>query len=131
MPATAIAAEPILRLGFFLGILLAMALWEALAPRRPQEIGRLRRWPNNLGLVVLDTLIVRLLFPLAGVGMAFLAQSKGWGLFNIAPLPAWLAIPAAVLLLDLTIYGQHVDAFTRCRCCGACTACITPIWNSM
>ena len=35
-------------------------------------------------------------------------QSKGWGLFNILPLPAWLAIPAAVLLLDLTIYGQHV-----------------------
>jgi sterol desaturase/sphingolipid hydroxylase (fatty acid hydroxylase superfamily) len=109
LPTTAIAAEPILRLGFFLGILLVMALWEALAPRRPQEIRRLRRWPNNLGLVVLDTLIVRLLFPLAGVGMAFLAQSKGWGLFNIAPLPAWLAIPAAVLLLDLTIYGQHVS----------------------
>jgi hypothetical protein len=88
LPTTAIAADPILRLGFFLGILLAMALWEALAPRRPQEIRRLRRWPNNLGLVVLDTLIVRLLFPLAGVGLAFLAQSKGWGFFNIAPLPA-------------------------------------------
>jgi sterol desaturase/sphingolipid hydroxylase (fatty acid hydroxylase superfamily) len=85
-----------------------MALWEVLAPRRPQVIGRLRRWPNNLGLVVIDTLIVRLLFPLAGVGMAFLAASRGWGLFNIVPLPAWLAIPAGVLLLDLTIYGQHV-----------------------
>jgi sterol desaturase/sphingolipid hydroxylase (fatty acid hydroxylase superfamily) len=108
LPTTAIAAEPILRLGFFLGILLAMALWEASAPRRRQAIGRLRRWPGNLGLVVLDTLIVRFLFPLAGVGMAFLAQSKGWGLFNIHPLPAWLTIPAAVFLLDLTIYGQHV-----------------------
>ena len=108
MPATAIAAEPVLRLGFFLGTFLTMALWEALAPKRPQAIGRLRRWPNNLGLVVIDTLIVRLLFPLAGVGMAFLATSRGWGLFNILPLPAWLAIPAAVLLLDLTIYGQHV-----------------------
>src|SRR4051794_29049987 len=106
LPTTAIAAEPILRLGFFLGILLAMALWEVLAPRRWQEIGRLRRWPNNLGLVVLDTLIVRLLLPLAGIGMAFLAASKGWGLFNIAPLPGWLSLPAAVLLLDLTIYGQ-------------------------
>jgi sterol desaturase/sphingolipid hydroxylase (fatty acid hydroxylase superfamily) len=47
-------------------------------------------------------------FPLAAVGMAFLAQAHGWGLFNLVPLPAWLAIPAAVLLLDLTIYGQHV-----------------------
>ncbi len=108
MPATAIAAEPIIRLGCFLGILSAMALWEALAPRRHQAVGRSRRWPNNLGLVVLDTLAVRLLFPLAAVGMAFLAQSKGWGLFNLMPLAGWFATLAAVILLDLTIYGQHV-----------------------
>jgi sterol desaturase/sphingolipid hydroxylase (fatty acid hydroxylase superfamily) len=108
LPATAIAAEPVIRLGCFLGILSAMALWEALAPRRQQAVGRSRRWPNNLGLVVLDTLAVRLLFPLAGVGMAFLAQSKGWGLFNLVPMPGWFATPAAVILLDLTIYGQHV-----------------------
>jgi sterol desaturase/sphingolipid hydroxylase (fatty acid hydroxylase superfamily) len=60
-----------------------------------------------LGLVVLDTLVVRLLFPLAGVGMAFLAQTKGWGLFNVGQFPARLAVPATVILLDLTIYGQH------------------------
>jgi sterol desaturase/sphingolipid hydroxylase (fatty acid hydroxylase superfamily) len=58
--------------------------------------------------VVLDTLVVRLLFPFAGVGMAFLAQTNGWGLFNLVALPPWLAVPAAVLLLDLIIYGQHV-----------------------
>jgi sterol desaturase/sphingolipid hydroxylase (fatty acid hydroxylase superfamily) len=108
LPQPVIAAEPIIRLSCFLGVLVLMALWEVLTPRRPQAIGRLLRWPNNLGLVVLDTLVVRLLFPLAGVGMAFLAQSKGWGLFNAVPLPAWLAAPAAVILLDLTIYGQHV-----------------------
>jgi sterol desaturase/sphingolipid hydroxylase (fatty acid hydroxylase superfamily) len=108
LPATVIAAEPALRLGFFLGILITMALWEVLAPRRPQTIGRPRRWPNNLGVVVIDTLLVRLLFPLAGVGMAFLAAHNEWGLFNLLPVPAWLAIPAAVLLLDLIIYGQHV-----------------------
>jgi sterol desaturase/sphingolipid hydroxylase (fatty acid hydroxylase superfamily) len=85
-----------------------MALWELLTPRRPQAVGRGLRWPNNLGLVVLDTLVVRLLFPFAGVGMAFLAQTNGWGLFNLVALPPWLAVPAAVLLLDLIIYGQHV-----------------------
>lgn len=108
MPKAAIAAEPVIRLSCFLGVLLLMVLWEVLTPRRPQSIKRLVRWPNNLALVVLDTLVVRLLFPLAAVGMAFLAQTKGWGLLNIAPLPAWFAVPAAVLLLDLTIYGQHV-----------------------
>ena len=108
MPATVIAAEPALRLGFFLGILVIMALWEVLAPRRLQTIGRWRRWPNNLGVVLIDTLLVRLLFPLAGVGMALLAAQNEWGLFNLLPVPTWLAVPAAVLLLDLIIYGQHV-----------------------
>jgi hypothetical protein len=97
------AAEPLIRLGCFLVALLVMASWEALAPRRPQSIGRLLRWPNNFALVVLNTFVVRLLFPLAAVGIAFLAQAEGWGLFNIVPSPAWLAIPGAVLLLDLTI----------------------------
>jgi sterol desaturase/sphingolipid hydroxylase (fatty acid hydroxylase superfamily) len=57
---------------------------------------------------MLNTFVVRLLFPLTGVGMAFLAETKGWGVFNFVLLPPWVAIPAAVLLLDLTIYGQHV-----------------------
>ena len=108
MHNAAIAAEPIVRLICFLGVLVLMALWERLTPRRPQSIKRLIRWPNNLGLVVLNTFVVRLLFPLAGVGMALLAQAKGWGLFNIVPGPAWFAIPAGLLLLDLTIYSQHV-----------------------
>lgn len=108
MHNVAIAAEPVVRLICFLGVLVLMALWERLTPRRPQSIKRLLRWPNNLGLAVLNTFVVRLLFPLAGVGMALLAQAKGWGLFNIVPAPAWFAIPAGLLLLDLTIYGQHV-----------------------
>jgi sterol desaturase/sphingolipid hydroxylase (fatty acid hydroxylase superfamily) len=108
MLGTVIAAEPVIRLSCFLGVLVLMVLWEALTPRRPQSVGRLLRWPNNLGLVVLNTFVVRLLFPLAGVGMAFLAQTNGWGVFNLVSAPSWVAIPAAVLLLDLTIYGQHV-----------------------
>ena len=108
MPNVVTSAEPVIRLGCFLGVLLLMVLWEVLAPRRPQAVGRLLRWPNNLGLVVLDTVIVRLLFPLAAVGVAFFADAKGWGLFNLVHLPDWVAILAAVLLLDLTIYGQHV-----------------------
>ena len=102
------ATEPIIRLSCFAGVLVLMVVWELVAPRRPQSIKRLLRWPNNLGLVVLNTFVLRLAFPLAGVGAALLVQSKGWGFFNIVTPPAWLAIPAAVLLLDLAIYGQHV-----------------------
>ena len=108
MPQFVMTSEPLIRLGCFLGVLLVMAFWELLAPRRPQVIGRVLRWPNNFGLVVLNTLVVRMVFPLAGVGIAFFAQTKGLGLFNIVQLPAWFIIPVAVVLLDLTIYGQHV-----------------------
>jgi sterol desaturase/sphingolipid hydroxylase (fatty acid hydroxylase superfamily) len=100
--------EPALRLGGFAGIFAAMALWELLAPRRTQAFGCGRRWPSNIGIVVLDTLLVRLVFPTAAVGMALLAEEHGWGLFHALNAPAWLAIVASVILLDLAIYLQHV-----------------------
>jgi len=100
--------EPAIRLSAFISIFAAMALWEMLAPRRPQAIGRPRRWPGNLGIVALNTLLVRLIFPTAAVGMALLAEAHGWGLFQALKAPAWLAITASVIFLDLAIYLQHV-----------------------
>jgi len=100
--------EPVVRLSAFASVFVAMALWEVLAPRRRQTVTRALRWPSNLGIVVLDTLLVRILFPTTAVGLALLAEAKGWGLFNAFSLPAWAAIPLAVILLDLAIYLQHV-----------------------
>jgi sterol desaturase/sphingolipid hydroxylase (fatty acid hydroxylase superfamily) len=100
--------EPWIRLGAFAGVFATMALWELMAPRRRQSIGRLRRWPGNLGVVVIDTLLVRLIFPTAAVGVALVAQVGGWGLLPALNAPAWLAIFIAVIVLDLAIYLQHV-----------------------
>ncbi|MDF1625391.1 MAG: hypothetical protein P1U84_03830 [Parvibaculaceae bacterium] len=83
-----LANEPLIRMAVFLGILLAMALWEVAAPRRRREIPRLLRWSNNLGVVVIDTLLVRLTFPIVAVGLALVAQERGWGLFNVFDVPA-------------------------------------------
>lgn len=103
-----LAHESTIRLSFFLGVLALMALWEVAAPQRRQEIPRLIRWTNNLGVVVLDTLLVRLTFPVVAVGMATIAQAKGFGLFNIFAVPGWIAFVLSVLVLDLAIYLQHV-----------------------
>lgn len=108
MPDTILAAEPALRLIAFAGVLVMMMMWELAAPRRRREIPRFVRWSNNLALVVLDTAILRLAFPLLAVAFAFWAQESGWGLFNLLDTPLWLALPLSVLLLDLVIYGQHV-----------------------
>jgi sterol desaturase/sphingolipid hydroxylase (fatty acid hydroxylase superfamily) len=85
-----------------------MAAWEHLAPRRRQEVPRLVRWPNNLGIVVVDTLLVRLIFPTAAVGLALVAEAQGWGLFNALAAPWWVAVIGSLIVLDLAIYLQHV-----------------------
>jgi sterol desaturase/sphingolipid hydroxylase (fatty acid hydroxylase superfamily) len=103
-----LSTESFIRLAAFGGILAAMVVWELLAPRRDQKIGRSARWPSNIGVVVLDTLLVRLVFPVGAVGLALLAEAQGWGLFNAFGVPAWAAIPLGVILLDLAIYLQHV-----------------------
>jgi sterol desaturase/sphingolipid hydroxylase (fatty acid hydroxylase superfamily) len=108
MQQTALATEPVIRLAAFVGILAVMALWEALGPRRGRTAGRLRRWPSNLGIVALDALAVRLVFPISAVALALLAEARGWGLSHAVAAPRWIAVAGSVLLLDLVIYLQHV-----------------------
>jgi sterol desaturase/sphingolipid hydroxylase (fatty acid hydroxylase superfamily) len=100
--------EPYIRLGAFGGVFVAMALWEFIQPRRKQSIGRGWRWPNNLGVVALNTLLVRVVFPATAVGLALVAEARGWGLFNLVALPAWVGVVSSVVVLDLAIYLQHV-----------------------
>ena len=78
------------------------------APRRRHEVPRLLRWSNNIAVVIVDTILVRLTFPIVAVGMALLADERGWGLLNIFAVPSWLAFVLSLLLLDLAIYLQHV-----------------------
>ncbi|MCB1875273.1 MAG: sterol desaturase family protein [Chromatiales bacterium] len=103
-----LAHENPIRLGFFLGVFAVVALWEALAPCRQRGQSRLLRWSNNLALVALNTIVLRLTVPVLAVSMAVLADERGWGLLNLVDLPGWLALLAALLALDLAIYTQHV-----------------------
>jgi len=100
--------EPAIRVGFFFGILAVMALWEALAPRRLAPLGRWARWPSNLGIVALNTVVVRLLLPTTAVVLALVGEREGWGLLHHFALPGWLALTLAVIALDLVVYLQHV-----------------------
>lgn len=97
-----------LRLGCFLGVLVLMALWEVWAPRRRASASKRVRWAGNLSLVVLNTLMLRALFPAAAVGVAAFCAARGWGVLALAGLPAWATLLIAVVALDLTIYLQHL-----------------------
>ena len=99
--------EAAIRLGFFVGILALMGFWELMAPRRPYTTSKKSRWFSNLGIVVIDTLALRLAFPVTAVYIASLNEGNGWGLLVQSGLPHWLAILIGVLLLDFIIYLQH------------------------
>lgn len=101
-----------LRLGVFISILILMMGFEALFPRKSRALGRARRWTSNLLIVIIDSIFVRLLFPIVAVGVAALSVKNGWGLFNLMSFPDWLEIMVAIILLDMAIYWQHV-AFHR------------------
>jgi sterol desaturase/sphingolipid hydroxylase (fatty acid hydroxylase superfamily) len=100
--------EPAIRLGCFFGVFAIMAVWELAAPRRRLSQAKAQRWFNNLGLVIFNTALVRLAFPLAAVGVATTAELNGWGLFNRIAAPGWLELTASVVILDGAIYLQHV-----------------------
>lgn len=97
-----------IRLSCFASVLFAMAVWEWLAPRRKTTLKRPLRWGSNVGILVLNVIMVRLVVPMTAVGAAVLAQSHGWGLLNLVDWPTALEIFMSVLVFDLAIYGQHV-----------------------
>lgn len=105
---TLLAQELLLRSVFCFGILGIMTLWERHFPSRRLSVSSSLRWGSNLGLVVLNTVLLRAGFPLAAVGFAGLSVEQGWGLFNVLELPGWLVILPSVMVLDLVIYWQHV-----------------------
>ena len=100
--------EELIRLGAFLGVFVAVALWETRAPRRSMTFGRLARWPHNLGLLFVDILAVRLLVPGLAIAVAVAGEARGWGLLNTFAVPSWVAVLISVALLDLVVYFQHV-----------------------
>jgi len=102
-----IGSESDLRLAVFVGLFVLLALLETRFPRRQRVYPRSSRWPTNLGLSVLNTIVARILIPLAGVGAATYATSNGFGMLPRLPLPGWLETVLFLLLFDLTIYLQH------------------------
>ena len=100
--------EVTIRLSFFLGVFAIMAAWELIAPRRVLTVSKAVRWANNLGLVFLNSFILRLLFPAAAVGMAAFASEQGWGIFNYYQPPFMVAVVVSVIAMDFIIYLQHV-----------------------
>lgn len=100
--------ESAVRLACFGSVFLLLALIEMAAPRRPLTAKKSLRWWSNLALIFLNTAAVRVVLPMGAVGVALVAEERSWGLCNNLDMPVEIAVPLAVIALDLIIYLQHV-----------------------
>ncbi len=103
--------EILWRFGSFLALFALFAGLEARVPRRLRSQPRSRRWPTNLAFTVLNSVALRglaFLLPLLAIGAALDAERQGWGLFSHLDWPGWAEGVAAILILDLAIWAQHL-----------------------
>jgi sterol desaturase/sphingolipid hydroxylase (fatty acid hydroxylase superfamily) len=100
--------EPVIRAFVFLGVLGALAATERVVPRRKAPAFDKQRWKTNLGVLLIDILLVRILLPAGAVGIAVLAEAREAGLLHHIEWPLHFKVLVAFLALDLAIYLQHV-----------------------
>ncbi|HEX2832619.1 MAG TPA: sterol desaturase family protein [Thermoanaerobaculia bacterium] len=97
-----------LRAGSCVAVFVVMAVAETVFEERPRRVARRSRWVSNLGLTLLNTAVLRLLFPIGAVSAALWSATNGAGLLQVANWPAAMEFVLAIVLLDLVIYAQHV-----------------------
>ena len=108
MLQTLLQNETAIRLTAFFGVLAIVAGAEFIFPRRRLTVSKLRRWASNLGIVILNSALVRLLLPATAAGFAVFAAQHDWGVLNYFDVPVWFALIVSVVILDFAIYLQHV-----------------------
>jgi len=99
--------ESTLRLTAFVVIFFAIAIWEWLSPKRKRLKSLTTRWVNNLSLMIINTLLIRVFFPMAAVGIALIISEQQIGLLNLIEIHPIAAVMLSVILLDCAIYWQH------------------------
>ena len=99
--------EAYIRLGFFFGVFIIMAIYEVVSPKRTLKAPKAARWFTNLSITFLNSFLLRGLFPVLAIGMAYVAEEQGLGILNSIEIPDIFSVMIAVLSLDFIIYAQH------------------------
>ncbi|MDA8812029.1 sterol desaturase family protein [Amylibacter sp.] len=103
-------SDTILRLTFFLSILIILIMAEILLPKKKRIHNRKDRWITNGLITLINTASVNILhiaIPLIAIVAAVDVSNGKMGLFNIINFPIWIEIILTVIILDLIIWGQH------------------------
>lgn len=100
--------QTFLRFGIFLGLFSIFAIWEIVKPDHVASLPRQTRWTSNLLLIALNTITLRVLFPITAVGVAEYATHNHFGFLRIWIIPDWAFLFLGLLFLDFVIYTQHI-----------------------
>ena len=104
-------SDTILRLTFFLSILIILIMAEILLPKKKRIHNRKDRWITNGLITLINTAsvnIVHIAIPLIAIVAAIDVSNGKMGLFNIINFPIWIEIILTVIILDFIIWGQHL-----------------------
>lgn len=96
-----------LQVALFFGLFILLAVAERLIPKRPGGLGRRGRWPTNVGLTVLNLIVLGAL-PVSFIAAAQWAQTQGWGVLHLIALPLSLAVLVNLLLRGLLSFVTHL-----------------------
>ena len=99
--------EIVIRGYTFYSMLALMVLWESLKPAKPPTTSTPLRWLNNVALLVINNLLMRLVYPAFAVVFSVYIASRGFGLFNLLDMSLWLVLPLTVIMLDFAAYVVH------------------------
>ena len=98
--------ETAVRLGFFFGVFILMALLETAFPRK--EIPKKwARWPSNISMTLINSLVMKVVTLVLGFELANIAQVNNFGLFNTWSVPFVAEVVLSIVILDMIIYFQH------------------------
>ena len=87
---------------------LCIAIVEAISPRRKLHAPLTVRWTSNLLVYLLGSSLVRFSIPVLTVGIAVLANERGFGLLNNIQAPIVVAFAVSFLIIDFSRYLQHL-----------------------
>ena len=105
-------SEGVIRFAAFLLIFGGMSALELWSPRleRAEFQGALKskRWITNIGILIISSMILRIAFPAAAVGIAIWAHANHFGLFNLIAAHPLIAGVLCFIVLDFAVWLEHV-----------------------
>lgn len=89
-------------------LFISLLVAEVFFPFRTRVLPRKQRWPGNLLLILIDSLLLKLILPAGLFIVSAWASEHKIGFFNYFELQGSLAFIFSFIFLDMMIYFQHV-----------------------